>query len=375
LQNAIEGLSSDTIPIGTIDIASGTNTVIRAYLTSPVDGSPANDTATFEIDMRPALSVEVNSLTGGSACFKIGSSVQQDIVLHNTGNVDIPKIELVLRIDGVIQVKETIPTGLAAYTDTSYTFVTPYTVPTDGWYQVQVTAYMGCDSIQANGSHATDECADLHDVTILSLDNPPSDQIDDAGSTESITVSVRNTDNHNSFVNVIITAVIEDENGQSLNTFSGVIPEINILETKSFTFSEKYVVPNSSTYSIRIYLANDDSYPENDTLFALRQTNFGEIGISSREANAFILGQNIPNPVNSSSTHIDYTVPEAGEVMFYVHSVSGQLLYSKTIEAASGKQSLELNTNAFAAGIYFYSIEYKGQRLVKRMMISGRVNE
>ncbi|MDR1180872.1 MAG: T9SS type A sorting domain-containing protein, partial [Bacteroidales bacterium] len=70
-----------------------------------------------------------------------------------------------------------------------------------------------------------------------------------------------------------------------------------------------------------------------------------------------------------NTTRIEYNIPETGDVIFYVHSVSGQLLYSQTIEAASGKQSLELNTSSFAAGIYFYSIEYKGQRLVKRMIV------
>jgi hypothetical protein len=82
----------------------------------------------------------------------------------------------------------------------------------------------------------------------------------------------------------------------------------------------------------------------------------------------FGLGQNVPNPANSI-TRIDYNIPESGEVIFYVQSASGQLLYSKTIEAASGKNSLEFNTNTLAAGIYFYSIEYKGQRLVKRMSV------
>jgi hypothetical protein len=99
------------------------------------------------------------------------------------------------------------------------------------------------------------------------------------------------------------------------------------------------------------------------------------VGIETlKGSNVFTLGQNIPNPANNR-TRIDYSIPEVGEVVFHVHSVSGQLLYSRTIETASGKQSIELNTNTFAAGIYFYSIEYKGQRLVKRMMIGGRVNE
>jgi hypothetical protein len=56
-------------------------------------------------------------------------------------------------------------------------------------------------------------------------------------------------------------------------------------------------------------------------------------------------------------------------VFFHVHSISGQLLYSKTIEAQRGAQSIELNTAVLSAGVYFYSIEYKGQRIVKRMSV------
>ncbi|MDR2410404.1 MAG: T9SS type A sorting domain-containing protein, partial [Bacteroidales bacterium] len=79
--------------------------------------------------------------------------------------------------------------------------------------------------------------------------------------------------------------------------------------------------------------------------------------------------QNIPNPANNS-TRIDYSVPDAGEVVFHVHSITGQLLYSKTIETERGTNSIELNTSTFAAGVYFYSMEYKGQRLVRQLIIS-----
>jgi hypothetical protein len=114
-------------------------------------------------------------------------------------------------------------------------------------------------------------------------------------------------------------------------------------------------------------LGSFDNYSKNDTLIIKRETT--SVGINTiKETNAFILGQNIPNPANNS-TLINYSVPEAGEVTFHVHSISGQLLYSKTIEAKRGNQSIELNTSTLAAGIYFYSIEYKGQRIVKRMSV------
>jgi hypothetical protein len=168
----------------------------------------------------------------------------------------------------------------------------------------------------------------------------------------------------------MIIASIEDVQGQTLISRIGTIPTVDPSSTLPFTFTEPYIVPNDSVYYIKVYLSNQDIYPEDDTLTIKRYTvDTTTIGISSiGENNVFTLGQNIPNPA-TNSTRIDYSIPEAGEVIFHVHSISGQLLYSKTIEAVSGKHSLELNTSTLAAGIYFYSIEYKGQRLVKRMSV------
>jgi hypothetical protein len=138
--------------------------------------------------------------------------------------------------------------------------------------------------------------------------------------------------------------------------------------TVSHVFTRTYTVPNDSVYYLTVFVNSQDNYRDNDTLTTKRYTE--SVGIETLKGiGGFSLYQNIPNPANNR-THIDYSIPEVGEVVFNLHSVSGQLLYSRTIEATHGKQSIELNTSTFAAGIYFYSIEYKGQRLVKRMMIS-----
>jgi hypothetical protein len=370
LNQVFPGSTSNTFLIASnINLTTG-NHNIRAYLTSPVDNNPSNDTAKLVIDIRPSLSITVNSLTGGINCFKIGSQVQQEVRVQNTGNVDISGIELLLHIMGDStdeMIKEIGNIDLAAGKDTAYLFNTTYTVPNEVSYRVQVIAWMGCDSVLINSSHAAEECADIHDISIVSLNSPPIDQTDVAGSTQTISVTVKNTDDHNVFSNVMIIASIEDEQGQTLISRMGTIPTVEPSSTLPFTFTEPYIVPNDSVYYIKIYLSNQDIYPENDTLTIKRYTE--TVGISSiGENNVFTLGQNIPNPA-ANTTRIDYNIPESGEVVFNLHSISGQLLYSKTIEATSGKQSLEVNTSTFAAGIYFYSIEYKGQRLVKRMSI------
>jgi hypothetical protein len=229
---------------------------------------------------------------------------------------------------------------------------------------------MACDSAHVNTGDAIDEYVDLHNLSVVSIDNPPAGQSDTVGAAINITVSLANTDDVNPFKNVSIYAVIENEAGEELINRWGSVEEILPLDTQQFTFREFYTVPEDSVYRIRVYLASVDNYPEDDTTEIIRRTVQRDVSVKGIDnANVFTLGQNIPNPANSS-TRIDYSVPEAGEVVFNLHSVSGQLLYSKSIETSSGKQSMELNTSTFAAGIYFYSIEYKGQRLVKRMMIS-----
>jgi hypothetical protein len=180
---------------------------------------------------------------------------------------------------------------------------------------------------------------------------------------------LENTDDRDPFTNVAIMANIEDRDGQILNALSGIVPYIDIFERQSYTFDEQYTVPDDSVYFIRVYIFSGDSYPEHDTLFTSRLTTPGEVGIARvGESRVFTLGQNVPNPAHNS-TRVDYTVPEAGQVLFCVHTISGQLLYSQTVEAARGTQSIELNTAMLSAGIYFYSLEYKGQRCVKRMSI------
>ncbi|MDR0605353.1 MAG: T9SS type A sorting domain-containing protein, partial [Bacteroidales bacterium] len=121
------------------------------------------------------------------------------------------------------------------------------------------------------------------------------------------------------------------------------------------------------------YIDSYDNYSHNDTAKIRRETRKAGDSTSiysTGSIKGFTLGQNVPNPANNN-TRIDYSVPDAGKVIFHIHSISGQLLYSQTIETARGTNSIELNTSLFAAGVYFYSMEYKGQRLIRQLIINS----
>ncbi len=72
---------------------------------------------------------------------------------------------------------------------------------------------------------------------------------------------------------------------------------------------------------------------------------------------------------DKNSTAIIYSIPESGVVIPHIRSMNGQLLYHKVIQSISGINTIEINTSTLAAGIYMYSMKYKGQRIVKRMSI------
>jgi hypothetical protein len=377
LQKTIFGNMSDTVLIASnVDLTGITS--ISASLTSSVDNNPLNDSTSIVLDFRPSLSVSINPVTNMNNRISVGVPVWQEVIIENTGNVELSDIELVLRITGTNQdiIREKLSVALAPNAIDTYQFVNSYIVPADERYQVSIIAYLGCDSAHVNDGDAIDEYVDMHNLSVVSIDAPPMGQQDTVGTALNITVSIRNTDDLNSFERVPVHAVIESEEGVALINLEGTIAEILPSETIQYTFEDPYTVPADSIYRIRVYIDKVDNYQGNDTTETIRETvKRSEVSIKGIDkTDVFTLGQNIPNPANNR-TRIDYSIPEEGVVIFHVHSISGQLLYAKTIEAAHGKQSIELNTNAFAAGIYFYSIEYKGQRLVKRMMISGRVNK
>ena len=83
----------------------------------------------------------------------------------------------------------------------------------------------------------------------------------------------------------------------------------------------------------------------------------------------FRIGQNIPNPT-TGITKIEYMLPASGEVKFNIMNLLGQVVYSIKEKSDKGKHLFELNVKDFSAGVYYYSIEFKGKRLVNKMLIS-----
>jgi hypothetical protein len=369
--------TSDTISIATgVNFAKGTYT-LKAYFSSVLDVDRMNDTFVRSIVINPALSVRIQPESGGNTnCLSGELVVHPTITLYNTGNMDLSNIDMILQVDTgenntavYVLLKETYTGTILAGDTATYMFInSSYSVPWNARYDVRTYAYLSCDSALVNSTNMVQECVDIKDLYIVSIDNPlgVSDAI---GTTINATATLHNRADNDLFSSSNITVLVEDSKGLQTESFTENLPIIGTSATVGHTFTRAYTVPNDSVYYLTVFVNSQDNYRNNDTMTIKRETV--SVGIETlKSIGGLTLYQNIPNPANSA-TRIDYSIPESGEVVFNLHSVSGQLLYSRTIEAAHGKQSLEVNTSSFAAGIYFYSIEYKGQRLVKRMMISN----
>jgi hypothetical protein len=378
---SLAGFASDTITIvPDFDFISGTYT-FKAYFSALFDKESDNDTLVADaIAVSRELSVVITRVSiENSSCLLGDEPIYPTVTLYNTGDLDLSNIELTIQVDTGENNLATYAIFTEIYTDTilagdsaTYNFTHAYNVPWNVRYYVRITASLTCDPLLVNAIYATPECVDIKDLRLISIDNPSTGK-DTIENPIRVTVTLINTDDMYDFTNSDITLVVENSQGVQTETIKETIPMVNhLLSSTSYTFTNSYTVPEDSVYYLTVYVSSYDQYSFNDTLLPLRRETVKKqdtIAIKGIERiDGFTLSQNIPNPV-VNNTRIHYSIPETGEVVFYVRSVSGQLLYSKTIEAASGKNYLDLNTNTFAAGIYIYSIEYKGQRLVKRMIV------
>ena len=86
-------------------------------------------------------------------------------------------------------------------------------------------------------------------------------------------------------------------------------------------------------------------------------------------AAAFELGQNMPNPSNGNTT-IVYNLPSNERVTLTVRDMTGRVVaVSNEGVKPAGKNMISLNTSAFGAGVYTYTITAGSSSLTKEMMV------
>lgn len=127
----------------------------------------------------------------------------------------------------------------------------------------------------------------------------------------------------------------------------------NSLQTFPFT-----AIPGAS-HGIPIGFNVRNTQAECDALLGIEET------ISN---NSFDVAQNFPNPFNGDS-QIAYNLPEAGKVTFRVTNLVGKTVKEVNASGNTGLNYISISSTDYAAGVYMYSISFKGKTVTKRMII------
>lgn len=94
------------------------------------------------------------------------------------------------------------------------------------------------------------------------------------------------------------------------------------------------------------------------------------VSVSELDANqGFTLFQNIPNPA-AESTRIAYNLEQPAKVSFDVMDLTGKRVFATDMGMLpAGPQQFDLNLNAFAPGMYTYTINVNGERATRKMIV------
>jgi hypothetical protein len=372
----LAGNSSDTIPVASnVDFPVGKATTMKAFFSVPVDNFSANDTAKKIINLNPKIGITLDNVSSNKNPAMAELEIQQKVTVKNKGNLSLSDIVFVLNVDADkadppyhFRAEKSWTQPLAPGDSANILFDDSYIVPWSNNYTVKVNAYLKCDSVAVNAFASVQEYVNMTDLYIVAITHPQTGTADVVGSAVNVAVRVKNKNIRDVYNtgDANIGIFIKDEKGSLLSTVAlEELPEIGSAEEISYTFKSEYTVPSREKYFLTVYLNSVDKYAANDTMTIERHTNVGTV---NAEQFVFSMQQNVPNPT-AGSTYIDYSVPQDGEIMFQIYSVSGQLLYMMKENVSFGNHQIALNLSDYASGIYFCSMEYNGQRLVKRINV------
>jgi hypothetical protein len=290
------------------------------------------------------------------------SSIAVSVTIKNFGLNTISNIPVSFAINGNTPVAETFTGSILPGVTAVYAFTTNYASP--------ATTYNICAY--------TDLSADTHsynDTTCNSI--IATTAMIDAGITK-IVLPIGPVTIYG--VNTTVAATIKN---YGAGTLTSVPVEYNIDggapisevwngtllpgDSIDYTFTNTYLPPYNPIYilCVNTNLPND-LITSNDSSCEQFDIN---VGIEEEGNDGLYLGQNIPNPANNQTT-IGYFVPENGKAVFTVMNSVGQIIYTEADNIVAGEHQLKLDIGAWSSGIYFYTLNFNGSKLYRKMIIS-----
>jgi hypothetical protein len=289
-----------------------------------------------------------------------GNQVSPKVTLKNFGVNPLTSIPVKYSVNGNMPVTETWTGNLAPGATVDFQLAGLFTVHTQNIAFCAYTAVIG-DIYTGN------------DSLCMTVNVQPAQN--DAGISQIIGL-----DQAAQFTSVPVKAVIKNYGSAPLTSVpvkyqrgsAAIVSEtwtgaaLSYGDSVVYTFTQQLQVPAGSSFNLCVWtnLVNEQ-YAQNDKVCKNVQI---VVGVGETENSLFTLGQNIPNP-SKGNTLIPFELKESGKVQFRLINQLGQQLFESENYFDLGKQQIDLNTENYPAGIYFYSIEFKGKRLLNKMIV------
>lgn len=289
------------------------------------------------------------------------SAVNVDVQIKNFGTDTLLSIPVAYKVNSGTPVTVTWTGTLLPGDTATYSFATTYVSP--------AAAYTLCAYTDlAADTHAfNDSICMVYSVTAALVDAGftkiilPSGLMTNIGPALTVKATLKNFGA--STLTSIPVAIIVNGGTPIPETWTGtLLPG----DSTDYTFTATYVAPYLGFYTLCATTAlTTDPVPANDKACKAYNTN---LGIEEAANNGMYLGQNIPNPANNM-TRIDYYVPNNGNAKFSILNGVGQLIYTESKDVMTGDNSITLDISKYTAGIYYYTLEFNGGRLYRKMII------
>ena len=375
LSGRLENREIDTLVLSPIDYVGGGQFDVMVYVNS-IDSNAANDTAKFTLNLNPDLAVTGYDEIGFTAP---GDTVYVGFTMKNTGNLEIVSpFNVKVVVNGVDTITELVTASLKPGDTLYYKFrqgvIVPNTTADQPYYLLDVYALLPCDADGDNDSVRIIGNVNIVDNGILSIITPAAGQCAMGGEMAKVEVRLFNNGNVDNADSIVVTAVI-DSAGAVYATLTEKVAPMYGGENRNYTFRQQYRVPRLSvngaqaTYNVTVYLtAIDGDVDLSSDTAKVEACVQGGVGVESITADRWTVGQNVPNPA-AELTRIPYTIPEAGVLTLRIMGMNGQVLYREDVNAEAGSGDIRVNLSDLAAGVYYYSVEYRGERVVKKMNV------
>ena len=371
---SLVGYESDTITLGGMDLRANGNYYINVSMQSQ-DDNAQNDTAS-DSTILIRQDIAMDSIIGIDAQTQHlgGDTVYVSALVRNNCNMAVDRFTVTMELNGETVVTDTVLRHMEAGDSIVHAVSMPYVVPfgtkEQPYYFLELSADIPCDGDANNDKRSVVgiiNVPDTVDLQVLSIAQPATD----SGRVKvSPKVTVANIGNVE-VQNVMLHVDVLDSAMTLLETVSEYINFINVNDTLEYAFSLTYTVPNyDGSYYLKAYADTyaNETNTANDTLTAKFACKRNSTGIVSHTAADWSVGQNEPNPASATTT-IPFVIPEDAEVALTIMGVNGQLLHREIVTATAGANRVTLQTGTLPSGLYYYGVEYKGQRIVRKMNV------